>query len=253
MTKASAQPAWRREASNRLHSYRVRRGGAVAIVQMELPFRDATNDATRAPIVEYDRWRACTPPKAAARAVADVRQRSEHIALPRHEPAPVSAKTNWRVSAQPAAPARSHNLVAVASLTARGWAALLDGVLLLSCYGGMIAFFWTLGGRIEWTKLDALIITATLVLFYAQYFALFTVFGGSTPGMMLAGLRVVRFDGGTPTSRQMMWRSLGYLIAAATCFLAFLWALYDDDQLCWQDRLSETYITTNDSQISVST
>ena len=93
------------------------------------------------------------------------------------------------------------------------------------------------------TSLTLAVAGATFALFYAQYFALFTVFGGSTPGMMLRGLRVVSFDGGIPTSRQMVWRSFGYLISAGMCFLGFVWALWDDDQLCWQDRISQTYLT----------
>ena len=100
-----------------------------------------------------------------------------------------------------------------------------------------------LGGRLGFNKLDAVVTGATLVLFYAQYFALFTVFGGSTPGMMLRGMRVVSFDGRVPTSRQMVWRSFGYLISAGACFLGFLWALWDEDHLCWQDRISQTYLT----------
>jgi uncharacterized RDD family membrane protein YckC len=87
------------------------------------------------------------------------------------------------------------------------------------------------------------VIVVTLILFYAQYFALFTVFGGSTPGMMLRRLRVVSFDGNVPASRQMVWRSFGYMVAAGTCFLGLLWALWDEDHLCWQDRISQTYLT----------
>ncbi len=120
---------------------------------------------------------------------------------------------------------------------------MLDVALLLFSYGGMLALFWALGGRIGFNKLDAVVTAATLVLFYAQYFALFTVFGGSTPGMMLRRLRVVNFDGTVPTSRQMVWRSFGYLVSAGTCFLGFLWALWDEDHLCWQDRISQTYLT----------
>ncbi len=107
----------------------------------------------------------------------------------------------------------------------------------------MLALFWTLGGQIGFNKLDGVVTAATLVLFYAQYFALFTVFGGSTPGMMIRGLRVVSFDGSVPTSRQMVWRSFGYMVSAGTCFLGFLWALWDEDHLCWQDRISQTYLT----------
>ena len=131
----------------------------------------------------------------------------------------------------------------VASLSDRRMAGLLDTALLLFSYGGMLALFTVLGGHIGFNKLDALVTGATLVLFYAQYFALFTIFGGSTPGMMLRGLGVVSFDGGRPASRQMAWRSFGYLISAGTCFLGFLWALWDEDHLCWQDRISQTYIT----------
>ena len=119
----------------------------------------------------------------------------------------------------------------------------MDAGLLIFSYGGMLALFIVLGGRIGLNTLDLTVAGATLALFYAQYFALFTVFGGSTPGMMLNGLRVVSFDGGVPTSRQMAWRSFGYLISAGACLLGFAWALWDDDQLCWQDRISHTYIT----------
>jgi len=127
----------------------------------------------------------------------------------------------------------------------------LDVALLLFTYGGMLALFTALGGHIGFNKLDLLVAGATLALFYAQYFALFTVFGGATPGMMLGGLRVVSFDGGTPTSRQMAWRSFGYLVSAGTCFLGFLWALWDEDQLCWHDRISQTYLTPNEESTAI--
>jgi uncharacterized RDD family membrane protein YckC len=131
----------------------------------------------------------------------------------------------------------------VASLPERRRAAIVDVGLLIFSYGGMLALFTVLGGHIAFDKLDLAVVGATFGLFYAQYFALFTIFGGSTPGMMLRGLRVITFDGGIPASRQMAWRSFGYLISAGTCFLGFAWALWDDDQLCWQDRISQTYLT----------
>jgi hypothetical protein len=44
----------------------------------------------------------------------------------------------------------------------------------------------------------------------------------------------------------MAWRSLGYMISASTCFLGFIWAIWDEDQLCWHDRMSQTYLTPNE-------
>jgi len=165
------------------------------------------------------------------------------ISIPKHETAYPAAEVHRPAAAQPGFGAAPDALFPVASLRERRRAAMLDVALLLFSYGGMLALFWALGGRIGFNKLDVVVTCATLVLFYAQYFALFTVFGGSTPGMMLCRLRVLSFDGSMPTSRQMVWRSFGYLVSAGTCFLGFLWALWDEDRLCWQDRISRTYLT----------
>jgi uncharacterized RDD family membrane protein YckC len=159
------------------------------------------------------------------------------------ETAAAAGRVNAPAFTRPAAEAAPDALFPVASLTERRRAALLDIALLLFSYGGMLALFIALGGRLGFNKVDVVVTVATLALFYAQYFALFTVFGGSTPGMMLRKLRVVSFDGSIPTSRQMVWRSFGYLISAGVCFLGFLWALWDEDHLCWQDRISQTYLT----------
>jgi uncharacterized RDD family membrane protein YckC len=165
------------------------------------------------------------------------------ISIPRREIAYPAEETPRREASQPGFGASPGSLFPIVPLGPRRKAAMLDIALLLFSYGGMLALFWALGGRIGFDKLDVVVTVATLGLFYAQYFALFTIFGGCTPGMMLCRLRVMSFDGGMPTSRQMVWRSFGYLISAATCFLGFLWALWDEDRLCWHDRISRTYLT----------
>jgi uncharacterized RDD family membrane protein YckC len=78
---------------------------------------------------------------------------------------------------------------------------------------------------------------------YLQYFALFTVFGGTTPGMMFRGLQVFSFTGDPPTPRQMLLRSAGYILSAGTLLLGFFWAWWDEDALTWHDRLSKTYLS----------
>ena len=148
----------------------------------------------------------------------------------------------------PAAP-----LVAVASLAERRRAGLLDATFLLLAYGGFLLLFELLGGRLTFGQFDAAVFAATLTLFYLQYFALFTVFGGSTPGMLLRGLRVVSFDGSAPGRRQLIWRSFGYLVSGGTAFLGFLWALWDEDHLTWHDRMSQTYLTQADAELPAET
>ena len=135
------------------------------------------------------------------------------------------------------------SLLPVAALAERRRAGLLDAAFLLLAYAAFLAVFEAVTGHLALRKFDAAVYAATLALFYAQYFALFTVFGGVTPGMLLRRLRVVSFDGGPPTPRQLLWRSFGYLVSGGTAFLGFLWALWDEDHLTWQDRISQTYLT----------
>jgi uncharacterized RDD family membrane protein YckC len=240
----AVEPEWRREVSTRLQDYRARRGGGVsAELQTALPFDSDSSSPVEssAAITEYI---SPSPAKKNPGSRAHRNERYE-ISIPMLESAADAGHSRWQAASASAAgsgQAPLHSVHSVASLKVRRRAAMVDAGLLLFSYGGMLALFTVLGGHIGLNKLDLAVAGATFALFYAQYFALFTVFGGSTPGMMLLGLRVVSFDGGVPTSRQMGWRSFGYLISAGTCFLGFIWALWDDDQLCWQDRISQTYL-----------
>ena len=131
----------------------------------------------------------------------------------------------------------------VASLDDRRLAALIDFCCLLFAYGGFLALFGSLGGQFTLSKLNTAVYATTFAIVYLQYFSLFTVFGGTTPGMMIRGLQVVSFSGEPPTPRQMFLRSVGYILSAGTLFLGFLWAIWDEDELTWHDRLSRTHLS----------
>jgi uncharacterized RDD family membrane protein YckC len=243
----AAEPEWRREVSTRLRDYRARRRGVVtADLQTALPFEtdSARRFETSAPAEEMTQRAPAAPSPSPRRRI---NERFE-ISIPAVETAPgiVNTLGPAYAYAHPALDLGHTPLLPVASLRERRLAALLDGALLLFSFGGMLALFTVLGGRIGLNRLDLVVAGFTFALFYAQYFALFTIFGGSTPGMMFRRLRVVSFRGGIPSSRQMVWRSFGYLISAGTCFLGFLWALWDEERLCWQDRISQTYLTPSE-------
>jgi uncharacterized RDD family membrane protein YckC len=134
-------------------------------------------------------------------------------------------------------------LYQVSSIEERRIAAIIDLVCLLFAYGGFLGLFGSLGGHFTLSKLSAVVCVTTFAAVYVQYFTLFSIFGGTTPGMMMRGLQVVSFSGEAPTSKQMFLRSLGYLLSAGTFFLGFLWAMWDSDELTWHDRLSRTYLS----------
>ena len=148
-------------------------------------------------------------------------------------------------SAQPApnTHADQYGAYPVASLEERRLAAVIDFICLVFAYGGFLALFGSLGGQFSLNKLSTAVYAATFAIVYLQYFALFTIFGGTTPGMMFRGLQVTSFDGDPPQPRQMLLRSLGYMLSAGTLFLGFLWASWDEDGLTWHDRFSRTYLS----------
>jgi uncharacterized RDD family membrane protein YckC len=184
------------------------------------------------------------------------------IAIGRTSPAPEKRDTRMEidVSVPPAsrakqgAPSTDEGMTAqcglypVASLDERRWAALIDSACLLFAYGGFLALFGSMGGQFTVSKLSAAVYAATFGIVYLQYFALFTIFGGTTPGMMFRGIQVTSFTGDPPTPRQMLLRSAGYILSAGTLFLGFFWAWWDEDALTWHDRLSRTYLGVQSKQ-----
>jgi uncharacterized RDD family membrane protein YckC len=234
---SSAEPEWRREVSRRLEAYRVRRGRVRAHdTQTGLPFsRAATaleyDDPENEDIELYERQRA----RAVQRPVQKKLQ-NERVEINIQPELDFTSFPDDRAHPQTA-------LVPVASLAERQRAGALDLLFLTLTYAGFLGLFRSLGGQLVLEKVDAIVYLATFYLFYAQYFFLFTTFAGATPGMQLCELTIVRLDGSLPDTRQLLWRSFGYLLSGATVMLGFLWSLWDEDRFTWQDRISQTYVT----------
>ena len=241
---SDSDPAWRGELAQRLQTYRARRRKlAPNLAQSTLPFeepaaeqpsRDSVGVAVASPAADDDFSFTI-----AIGRNASTREDSRMVIDVSLPPDP---ERGFEVT--PATEARSEQtgLYPVASIDERRIAGLIDTGCLLFAYGGFLTLFGSLGGQFTFSKLSAVMCVATFVIVYLQYFALFTVFGGTTPGMMLRGLQVVSFSGEPPTPRQMLWRSAGYMLSAGTFFMGFLWAIWDEDALTWHDRLSRTYL-----------
>jgi uncharacterized RDD family membrane protein YckC len=183
-------------------------------------------------------------PKSAVRARSARPRSAERLDINISQPAfDFSAAEQQRAAALSLLLAKNISPSHVAPLSKRRRAGFIDAALLLFAFGGFWSLFAALGGHVSISSFSAIVTLATIAVLYAQYFTLFTYFGGSTPGMMLCKLRVVSFDGTEPTSEQLLWRSFGYMISAGTGALGFIWALWDEEHLTWQDRISQTYLT----------
>jgi uncharacterized RDD family membrane protein YckC len=89
----------------------------------------------------------------------------------------------------------------------------------------------------------ALAVVIVGVLLWAGYEFLFTVYTGSTPGLRLARLRLVRFDGSPTPRSSRRWRVLAAYLSAFSLGLGYFWSILDEDGLCWHDRITHTYIS----------
>lgn len=249
--RAKANGEWRGELNQRLQAYRARRRKtSTAEGQTELPFDiRASVEPENVAVEEF-------PPSDQTFTERDDFAFTVAIGRPPRKQEPVETRLVIDVSlppkqekALPELPAESvtrtySGVFPVASIEERRAAAVVDAACLAFAYGGFLALFGSLGGHFTFSKLSAAVCFSTFAFVYVQYFGLFTVFGGTTPGMMVRGLQVVSFSGDNPTARQSVQRALGYMLSAGTLFLGFIWAIWDEDALTWHDRLSRTYLTS---------
>jgi hypothetical protein len=86
---------------------------------------------------------------------------------------------------------------------------------------------------------------AALILIGILYQAFFLMIAMSTPGMMYARISLCTFDDENPTRVQLRDRIGALLISLLPVGLGFAWSVFDEDRLCWHDRISRTYLRKN--------
>jgi uncharacterized RDD family membrane protein YckC len=83
---------------------------------------------------------------------------------------------------------------------------------------------------------------AALPLIGVLYLAFFFTLAKATPGMKYAGLEICTFAGEKATRFQRLARIPVLLLSVAPMGIGAAWAIFDEQHLCWHDRLSGTYI-----------
>ena len=257
------------EVHRRVEAYRARRRNLVDASQSRFTFEDSPQSSSTARL-EPALGRGSSPTVTVEEpSPSDGDENfSFTIAIGRNaaacdvSPGPMEIDVSIPPQAQAVAPAsikstsatsEALGLYPVASLEERRFAVFIDIACLLFAYGAFLALFSSLGGQFTLSKLSAAVYALSFAIVYLQYFALFTIFGGTTPGMMFRGLQVSSFTGDPPTPRQMVLRSLGYILSAGTLFLGFFWAWWDEDGLTWHDRLSQTYLSPQQADLELQT
>lgn len=74
------------------------------------------------------------------------------------------------------------------------------------------------------------------------YELMFLTLARSTPGMKYAQIVLTTFGNQQPTREQRQKRLAVTALSVLPVGLGLLWSLFDEERLCWHDRLSQTYL-----------
>jgi uncharacterized RDD family membrane protein YckC len=122
-------------------------------------------------------------------------------------------------------------------------AAVIVAVLILAIpFAGMIGSGSQsrLTGPVAGFVVLVVLVVAVITLGYFPYF---WTRSGSTPGMRMMGLKVVRdVDGGPLSTGQAIIRLIGYWVSSAVLYLGFIWVLIDKRRRGWHDLIAGTVV-----------
>ena len=129
-----------------------------------------------------------------------------------------------------------------ARLARRMAAAVIDGVFVLTACALFGYIFFRVTAVIPPLPLIIETSLALAAVLWVAYQYLSMVFAGTTPGLKLAKLHLHRFDGTLVPRRLRQWRMLAALLSGVSLGLGYAWVFLDEDQLCWHDRITRTYM-----------
>jgi uncharacterized RDD family membrane protein YckC len=125
----------------------------------------------------------------------------------------------------------------------RAMAAALDASVIVMALGVFGIVFHLAGGVFVLNAKTAPMfmgVAAGVVIFYRL---LWCLANGDTAGQKWTRLRLVNFDGQTPTRAQRFYRTASGFLSLMAGGIGLLWGLVDEETLTWHDHISKTFPT----------
>ena len=130
----------------------------------------------------------------------------------------------------------------VAPIAQRIFAAMVDFSAVVVGSAVFALVFVKIAGGMPESKLAPVVGAGVVALLWAMYQYMFLVYAGTTPGLQVSGLALRDFSGERLRGIARRNRAFGMMVAALPLGLGFLWAMLDEDALCWHDRMSHSYV-----------
>ncbi len=135
----------------------------------------------------------------------------------------------------------------VAPAGLRVQAALCDALFMACGCGVGIALFLYSGGRLRMDKHVLPFLCAAVLTVLVFYKLLWAFTGRDTPGLRMMGLKLVDFDGKSPSKDRRYLRMLGSMLSLLAAGIGMAWVVIDEDRLTWHDHISSSFPTFVDS------
>lgn len=135
-----------------------------------------------------------------------------------------------------------HQKDLVVTFLQRVAALAVDWLLATMLFGALL---WAVLGAGYFSSESGSYQVSVPAILYAVYLLTCWLWQGTTPGMLLFGLRIVDAETrGSPHPWQWWIRGLGFIVALAPLGLGFLWALWDPQGRTWPDHIAGTLVLT---------
>ena len=160
----------------------------------------------------------------------------EFVPMPMAEPRRLSTQVEARIAC-------GHP---IASLAHRAVAGVWDAgiiAMLVAVFFGVIGYACENILQVLTEPIVAVVAGGAVILIALTYQAAYLALRGETPGMRMAGLRLVDFDGRTPRGEQLLMRFFGDVLSTLPFGCGYMWATVDEESLSWRDHISETFVT----------
>jgi uncharacterized RDD family membrane protein YckC len=139
-------------------------------------------------------------------------------------------------------PQQAVPVLEMASFSRRLLAVVVDGALITGAFLGAAMAALTFMAQLPPQKIQELGALVGLVLIALVYQMVFSTFADATPGMKYARVSLCTFNNQSPTRAQVLGRLGALLLSVLAMGLGLAWAIFDENHLCWHDRLSQTYL-----------
>jgi uncharacterized RDD family membrane protein YckC len=131
----------------------------------------------------------------------------------------------------------------VAPNALRSQAALVDSLIVLIGCALVLVVYNLAGGSLLLDKRSLAFALCALATIPIAYKMLWSYAGLDSPGMQVAGLRLIDFDGNAPSRERRLHRTFASFVSILAAGIGLIWVFVDQDGLTWHDHMSGTFPT----------